>query len=129
MSVDFVLSEGQRAAQALMTDSCRVRRATGSTTDDAGRVSTTYATVYEGPCRFQYRGLSAGAPNVAEQRIDLFTLELQLPIAVTDVAVNDRVIALTSKDPGMIGRELRVANLAHKSHFTARRLPLEEVTS
>lgn len=129
VSVDFVLSEGRRAAESIMTDSCLVERATGTVTDDSGHVVTTYAPVYDGKCRFQYRGLSAGSPNVGDQRIDLFSLELQIPISVTTLAVNDRVTPQTSRDPDLPGRRFRVANLAHKSHYTARRMPLEEVTS
>lgn len=129
MSALAALASGRQAIESLMIDECVIERATGEVTDDAGNVTITYTAVYAGKCRFQYRGLAAGSPYSGQQRVDLFSLEVQLPIAVTAVQVNDRVTAGISLDPAMQGRIFRVANIAHKTHYTARRLPLEEVTS
>lgn len=130
MSRASVVARGRAAAEAGMVDSCVIRRQTGTATDpDTGRITPTYTDVYIGKCRVQSRNLQAGSPNAGQQRVDMYTTELQVPIEVTGVEVNDQVEITASADPELVGRQLRVANLMHATHKTARRLPLEEITS
>lgn len=130
MSVATLLARGRAAAEALMVDSCVIRRQTGSTVDpNTGAEVPTYEQVYAGKCRVQFRGLATESPTSGQQRVDLLTTELQLPITVTDIAVNDVVEMVTSIDPDLPGRRLRINNRMHKTHATARRLSVEEITS
>lgn len=132
MTARSVLARGRRAAEALMTDACVIRRRTGLTVDpDTGAEIPTYTTVYSGRCRVQSRNFSTESPNAAGlQRVDLYHLEVQVPMSVTGVAVNDEVeITASVHDPDLVGRRMRVQNLFHASHKTARRLQVEEVTS
>jgi len=113
-----------------MVDACVIRRRTGETTDPTtGEVTPTYAQVYSGKCRVQTRNIATQSSNVGQQRVDLFTSELQLPIEVVDVLVNDVVEVTDSLDPALVGHSMRVTNLAYGTHKTARRLPLQEITS
>lgn len=113
-----------------MVDSCVIRRQTGEEIDpDTGKVTPTYADVYTGKCRLQFRGLATESPTSGQQRVDLLTAELQLPIATVDVEVNDVAEITESLDPDLPGRVFRINNLMHKTHATARRLSVEEVTS
>lgn len=135
MSVAGVLARGRAAAEALMVDACAIQRVTGTTLDpDTGAETPTYMPVYAGRCRFQSRNLTGASPQAGQQRVDLYVLELQIPATVTGVAVNDVVTVTASVDPELVApradgtpRLFRVANLMHKTHATARRLPLEEV--
>jgi len=123
------LARGRAMAESLMTDTCRIRKRTGETTDAAGRVTPTYVTVYEGRCRFQARGLTGESARAGEQTVDVLRLELQVPVSVTGVRTNHEVVCLTSVDPELVGRVMRVAQEFVKTHATARRFPLEEGTS
>ena len=129
MSALAATLSGRREAERLMVDTCTIRRQTGETRDASGAVTPVYGTtVYTGKCRLQLRGLASQSPDVGEQRIDILRGELQLPISVTGVAVDDQVTFDSSLDPALGGRVFRVADLMHKTHATARRLPVEEVT-
>lgn len=120
---------GRRAAERNMVDTCTIRRQTSETRSNTGEVTPIYSTtVYEGKCRLQLRGPTGQSPNVGEQRVDILVGELQLPISVVGLAVDDRVDIVTSLDPDLAGRVFRVADLMHKTHATARRIPVEEVT-
>lgn len=113
-----------------MRDTCTIRRQTGETQDEeTGALTPIYGqTVYAGRCRMQLRGLTGQSPDVGEQRVDLLRGELQLPIAVVGLAVDDQVTIESSLDPDLVGRVFRLADLMHKTHATARRVPVEEVT-
>jgi hypothetical protein len=51
-------------------------------------------------------------------------------MAVTGIASDDLVtITASLLDADLVGRTFRVRELGHKSHMTARRVQLEEVTS
>lgn len=130
MSRESVTMRGRQVAEQGMVDACVIRRQTGEATDpDTGEVTPTYADVYTGKCRVQTRGLATYSPNVGQQRTDIFTAELQVPIDVTDVKVNDVVEITASLDPFLVGHTLRINNLAYGTHKTARRLPVQEITS
>lgn len=130
MSRASVVARGRQMAARGMVDTCVVRHQTGTAVDpDTGKVTPTYTDVYTGACRVQFRGLATQSPTSGQQRVDLLSAELQLPIAVTQVLVNDVVEVTTSLDPDLPGRLLRIKNLMHGTHKTARRLQIEEVTS
>lgn len=114
-----------------MVDACTIDRRTGEPTDpDTGVITPVYEQVYTGRCRIQSRNTATTSPTSGQQRVDLLTLEVQLPMSVTGLAVSDLVTVTTSvHDPDLPGRVFRVANLMHKTHATARRVQLEERTS
>lgn len=115
-----------------MVDACTITRATGSTTDvDSGEVVETIDTIYDGKCRFQQPPAIARPADVGEALVFQLPFQLQLPMVDTEgVQVGDRVTATASiSDADLVGRVFWVKALFHKSHATARRIGLEEVTS
>lgn len=115
-----------------MVDACTITRATGSTTDvDSGVVTETVTTVYAGKCRVQEPPAIARPANVGEALVFQLPFQLQLPMVGTEgVQVGDRVTVTASLlDADLPDRVFWVKALFHKSHATARRLGLEEVTS
>jgi hypothetical protein len=131
MSAASVLARGRAAALALMVDACTIQRLTSSTTDPVTGVPTpTYATIYAGRCRVQQQTATAGARDVGEANLLLLRLEMQLPMSVTGLQVDDVVtVTASALDPDLIGRRFRIRDLAHKTHATSRRVGVEEVTS
>lgn len=132
MSVASALAAGRRAAEALMVDTCVIRRRVGeSTSPDTGVVTPTYSTVYSGRCRVQQSETQARAVEAGEDYALMLRLEVQLPIDGTEgVRTEDEVVLGTgSLDADLTGRVLVVRGLAHKSHATSRRLGCEERTS
>lgn len=128
---DYALGMGRAAAEALMVDRCTIRRRTGETVDpDTGDVTPTYTVLYSDQrCRAQSRGYWGERRDVGEADLIVLQIELQLPIAVTGLQVSNEVtIDASVHDPDLIGRVLRIKDLSHKSHATARRVMCLEVT-
>jgi hypothetical protein len=132
MSRASVLARGRAAAEAGMVDACTIRRVTGTATDPAtGAVTPTYQSpdLYSGPCRFQQGMVQTEPHDVGEDFVRLLRLELQLPMTVIGLEVNDVVTCVSSvSDPDLPGRTFLVRDLAHKTDATARRVQLTERT-
>lgn len=124
------LARGRAAAEALMVDTCRIERKTGeATSTTSGAAIPTYLTLYEGKCRIQQRATEARAEDAAEQYDRMLRLEVQLPMSVTGLKVDDRVTVTASvHDADLVGRQVWIRHLAHKTHATARRVVAEELT-
>jgi hypothetical protein len=135
MSATSAVLAGRRAAEALMVDTCTIRRVTGQATDDTtGKVTPTYSTIYSGKCKLQALGSQGQAParphSIAEAQVFLQQIELHVPMSVTGVQADDLVtVTASSLDADLVGRTWHVRALSHKSFQTARRFGLEEVLS
>lgn len=133
MSAASAVARGRVFALRLMVDACTITRVTGETTDlQTGQVTKTTSTIYAGPCRVQQ--LTAGGvarpATVGEAQRFQQPLTVQVPMSVTGVQSGDVVTVTASVlDADLVGRSFWVRELAHKSHLTARRLGIEEVTS
>jgi len=125
-----VLTSGRRAAEALMVDACVVEAVTATTTDDiTGQVTEQTTTRYAGRCRVQQPAAMGQRTDVGEVTVTVLRLQLQLPVVGSEtVARGDRVRLTASVDTALLGRRWIVRDLAHKTHATARRLTIEEVT-
>jgi hypothetical protein len=125
-----VLARGRAAAEALMVDACTIQRKTGeSTSTTTGAVTPTYSTLYTGKCRIQQRSAEARVEDTAEQYDRMLRLEVQLPMSVTGLKVDDRItVTASAHDADLVGRQVWIRHLAHKTHATARRLVAEELT-
>ncbi|MFF0823059.1 DUF6093 family protein [Micromonospora haikouensis] len=128
--LEAVLARGRAAAEARMRDACRIRRATGETTDDDGNVIRTYGPdLYVGKCRVQQTSAQAAQEDVGEDFQLMLRLEVHLPMSVTGLEVGDEVTVTASQhDPDLPGRVFLVRDLAHKTHATARRVGVTERT-
>lgn len=132
MSRASVLARAQAAALAGMVDTCAITRVTGHTTDpDTGVQTPTVADIYTGACRIQQHVPGGARPaDVGEAYQLLLRLEVQLPVTVTGVAVSDTVtITAAAHDTDLVDRVFRVRELMHKTHPSARRIGVEELTS
>lgn len=124
------LARGRADAEALMVDTCTIRRKSAPVTSTVdASVSWTYTTIYAGKCRFQMRDGDARTEDEGEAFVHLLRVEVQLPMAVAGLRVLDEVTCDTSTlDPDLPGRVLLIRDLAHKTHATARRVRTEERT-
>lgn len=128
--VTLALPNLRAEAELLMVDACTITRtSTGDVFDpDTGTYTASAGTaVYAGKCKIQYR--SASTADVGEQQLTLHSLEVHVPMSVTDVTVDD-VVAITAAvhDASLVGRTFRVIDDFAKTYATARRLRCEEVT-
>jgi hypothetical protein len=131
MNASDLLAQGRAAAEALMVDSCTIRRRTGDTTNlTTGAVTPTYSVLYAAQkCRVQTNGGWGEPRDIGEAALVLLTLQVQLPIAVTGLRKGDEITIDTSvHDPDLVGRVVRIKDLHHKSHATSRRVMCTEVT-
>lgn len=129
--VATLVGRGRAAAERLMVDTCIIDRRSGSVLDeDTGQYVDTYTTVYSGKCRIQVTDPGGRAADAGEQTSQIQSLVLQVPMTVSGVKVDDRVsLTASALDPDLVGRTFRVSDLMHKTHATARRLPVEEVAT
>ena len=116
-----------------LVDTCTVQHPTGmSTNTTTGVVTSTYATVYTGACRFQAASANwAGPSDVAEAALRLASFELQLPVVGSEgLEIDDLVTCVTClNDVDLVGRTFTITGASRKSHATTRKLPLLEVLS
>lgn len=130
MSAASVLARGRAAAEALMVDSCSIRRKTGESTGAGGVVTPTYSTLYAGKCRVQQSAGQAQQQDPGEAYVLMLRLEVQLPMSVTGLQPEDEVtVTASAHDPDLVGRLFIVRDLAHATHKTARRVQVQERTS
>lgn len=131
MTAESATLAGREAAERLMIDACAITApGEGGFDEDTGRETAGEPIeVYTGKCRIQRRSNVERRPEAGERSWTVESVELQLPMAVTGVEVGDTVTVTASVlDPDLAGRVFRVASLGHKTHATARRLHVEEVT-
>jgi hypothetical protein len=132
VSVESLVIEGRLEAEALMLDRVEIRRSTGAVAQNeaTGRTTAASTLVYVGPCKVQSQDALPQAGEVAGREAVTQRYRLDLPVAVTVVRVGDvATITEAALDAELLGRRFRVAGQHHKSQATARRLPVEEVTS
>jgi hypothetical protein len=129
MSATSITLAGRAAAERLMVDACKIERITGETTNTTtGEVTQTKTTVYSGKCRVQQRGRMSRPEDVGEAYVFQTLRELQVPMAVTGVEIEDLVtVTASTLDPDAVGQTYWVRELWTKTHSTSRRLGIEEV--
>lgn len=119
MSLASVLARGRNAAERRMVDECVIRRA-GVTEP-----------VYAGRCEVTQSSDEGGE---AQDEADAYALNLRLglklPISAMGLQLGDEAeLTVSSRDPDLVGRFLRIQGLAHESNATCRRLFCTERTS
>lgn len=130
MSIVTAVLRGRALAEQLMVDTCVIRRKTGESTGAGGVITPTYSTLYTGICRVQSQPQTQTGTDVGEAYLVLERHEVQLPMSVTGLAEGDQItITASVLDPDLVGRVYAVRDVARKSHLTARRVTVLEVTS
>lgn len=131
MSAASALARGRGLAESLMVDQCTIRRRTGQTTDpDTGVVTPTYTNLYTSQkVRIQTRGNWGERKDVGQAGVVVLSVEVQLPVSVTGVEVNDEVVMTASvHDADLVGRTFIIRDVVSKTHGTAHRFMGTEVT-
>lgn len=129
MSAEIALARGRAAAEALMIDVCDIARPV-SESASGGIVTPATAPVYSGKCRIQVKQETGGGRTVGEAYLIVQRLELQLPITAAELAEGDLVTMTASAlDPQLVGKTYAVQDVVRKTHLTARRATVLEVTS
>lgn len=133
--ISAALPELRAHAESQQTDRCVVDRFLGSEPSPLppfDLVDTYGDPIYDGPCRVQRPGGSAGGtePVVGEQEFGVLTVHFQLPLSAVGIKRGDRV-RVTSVDAGSDPDLLELvatvrANLT-KTNATKRTLVCEEV--
>ena len=135
-AIEAELPQLRAEAEAMMAATCIITKdgvgePTFNTTtgqyDDPDRV-----TVYEGKCRIQIRGDRTGSSEfeTGDREVSTHEPELQLPVAGTAaVSVDQQAKILTNPlDDSLVDRVFTVVGRYEKTHATARRLRVVEVT-
>ena len=132
-----LLERGRAAANALMTDSCRITRpGTGEPVRDPETglvVDPAPVTVYEGPCRVRAENAEVTEVDAGERQVGVVRWTVGIPVEHPDwdtsgIGRGDTVEILTAAfDPGLAGRRFTVSAGFVGSQVTARRLPVEAV--
>jgi hypothetical protein len=128
MSRETVSARGRAAAEAGMTDTCVIKRKSGESTS-GGVITPTHATLYTGKCRVQSRAATRQGQDAAEAYVIVERHEVQLPMSVTGLREGDQIAITASGDPDLVGRVFTVRDVLRKTHLTARRVTVLEITS
>jgi len=115
-----------------MTDTCTVKRETGTSTNTTtGVITPTYAQIYSGPCRLQDARATARPEDAGEARRLMVHRELQLPVTTSTGILADDIVTIVTciNDPDMVGKIFRIREEAGKSEASSRRLGIEGMTS
>ena len=131
MSVESITRMGREAAERLMSDTVRVsRRSSEPVTDPVTGVVDYPATpFYEGRGRVQARQTEGQETSAGGQSFTVSDFTLQLPYD-TDLEPGDHVeVRASEMDPLMVGRVFAVETIPRKTHMTAVRAGVEEVTT
>jgi hypothetical protein len=132
-AMNAAVMAGRKRAEALMVDTVRVERESGTTLDpDTLEEVPAYTTVYEGKARVQRAaGLTTQDRVVGGYEVGVGTLLAQLPLSALGVKRGDRfTVAAVDPvtDPDLLGVTATVQANLTKTHPTKRTLICEEVT-
>lgn len=107
-------------AESMMRDQCVVTRVTGATADPDDREVPVRTPIYTGRCRVQANQRVDASPEVGGATVTVQRYEIQVPISAGPIRIGDLI--------AVADRKFRVTGLHLKTHQTAQRLPVEEVT-
>lgn len=129
MSAASAMAKGRARAEALMTDTCRVKYKTGNgvQNETTGVESPTYVTRFDSACKFQ-TSYAQAQPDVGGRRDPIDTAEIHLPADAAQVHEGDVIECLTSAtDSRLVGRLFVVGSPMNKTYATATRLSVKEL--
>lgn len=110
------------------TDSCIVKRRTGSTLNQTTGVNEpTYTTNYDGPCLV--RPLSAAAEDAGQELVATRGYQVFIPYTEDDQLPEDLVDITSATDTFLTGKTIVVTNVHGDTYNTRRALICEEVVS
>jgi hypothetical protein len=120
MTLQSLAGPAQRLAEAEMSDTCVITRAS---TDPE---STTPTTIYSGICRVRSRARAhSDVSGEAGTRSEQDRIEVHIPVSATGVEFNDKITVSTSINPTVEDDTYYVAGLHAQSAASAQRLYCE----
>jgi hypothetical protein len=130
VSATSVTLRGRAKAESLMQDACTVKRSSSTSDPDTGVVTPTYTTVYSGRCKFQEAAASGSPQDVGQAERMVSQRQLHLPMSVTGPTADDIATCTSSVlDPDLVGKSFTVRAPMGGTFKTARRFPLQELSS
>lgn len=116
-------------ATGTMTATCEItRRGTGGTTDADGTYTPGGpSTLYTGPCRVQALASRQEVVVVGEAQETEHRYLVTIEFDAAEVRIGDLVKVTAAKDAGLVGRQLRVSDMAHGSEVWERDLFCKEL--
>jgi hypothetical protein len=126
------LEAGRLAVEAMMDDSCEIRRPAGKAAIDPVTLMPTGAAgalVYSGPCILSLADTQPSEQAVAEgtsPTVARYVLKVPVGSIEAAGARSGDVVLMTSsrRDPAMSGQRLLVEDVAFKTMGVVRRIPL-----
>lgn len=110
------------------TDSCVVKRRTGSTLNQTTGVNEpTYANNYSGPCLVH--PLTPGATDAGQELVATRGYTVFIPYTEDDQLPEDLVDITSATDTFLTGKTIVVTNVEGDTYNTVRHLTCEEVVS
>lgn len=133
MSAAAAVLAGRVAAEALMTDACRITSEGGSVWDESAGTFTPGApvVVYEGRCKLQTRNVMVRPADAGDREVGVARLELHLPVAGSEAVTRGHVATMTAcdLDAAAVGEAFTISGPHVGSMKTARRLPIDAVVA
>lgn len=121
------LAAGRREAEALMLDSCTIRRVVDVLTDADGNDIAVYESVYAGRCKVQTYEPYERSPESGGRTVVVQRYSVHVPVGAGPFLPGD-VITITASRfaTHAVGATYRVAGLHEKTFQTAQRLLVDE---
>lgn len=113
------------SATLALTSTCRITRSAGKGSSDANGTWTpaTQLLIYEGPCRAVPANVRTEAVAVqGERRITQHRYDVDVAYDTPDLDTGDIIEIVTSQDPGLIGKRLRIVDVMGASEQWTRHL-------
>jgi hypothetical protein len=122
------LASMRATVSSALPDTCTIGpRGTRTFNPTTGTYSDVAGTpVYSGPCRIRpHPGIGDIVVQAGEEPVTLNTYDLTLPWDATGVEVDHIWTGVTSSDPDLVGRQMRVTDVRAGSWQLGRRVVLE----
>lgn len=128
--IEEAIARGRAHAESLMRDTVRVWRDTGESTTDPWGVVTPAppVLVYEGPAKAQNDRTYPASPDIGSvAQVTQMVSHVHFPHGTTAVRSGDVVEWVSSVNPRLVGRKVRVSVDQDKTWNTAARFNVSEV--
>lgn len=108
------------------TDSCVVKRQTGTTLNQAtGQYEPTYVENYDGPCLV--RPISPSEAVIGQEQVGVLGYNVFLPYTETDQEKGDLVDVTSATDSRLSGKQVVVNGVDADTYITKRTLTCEDI--
>lgn len=118
----------QATATATMTGECVITRQSddGTTNDDGTWTPGPSTTIYTGPCRVIARTTDERIKVVGEEQETYRRYQVSIRHDAPDIVVGDLVNVTLAVDPGLVGKQFRVADIVYGTEQWQRDLICDE---